>query len=58
MSIIGKAVNLRAQGFRENRDVMLCLVEELRDQVSEISLGGGERARKRHLDRGKQPVLY
>ncbi|MCP4284874.1 MAG: methylcrotonoyl-CoA carboxylase [Gammaproteobacteria bacterium] len=53
MSIIGKAVNLRAQGFRENRDVMLRLVEELRDQVSEISLGGGERARKRHLERGK-----
>ena len=32
---------------------MLALVEDLRSKVAEISLGGGERSRKKHLDRGK-----
>jgi len=53
MSIIGSGVNTRAEAFRDNRKAMLGLVEDLRRQVSEISLGGGERACERHLGRGK-----
>ena len=53
MSIIGTGVNLRAEGYQKNREAMLGLVEDLRNQVNLISQGGGERACERHRSRGK-----
>src|SRR5271165_2899005 len=37
----------------ENRDAHTVLVEQLRDKLAAAALGGSERARTRHVDRGK-----
>src|ERR1700679_3063461 len=37
----------------ENRDAHTALVAQLRDKLSTVALGGPERARTRHVDRGK-----
>ncbi len=53
MSRIDSRVNPRSAEFEQNRTAMLTLVEDLRLQVGKIADGGGERARQKHLDRGK-----
>jgi 3-methylcrotonyl-CoA carboxylase beta subunit len=39
--------------FRANREHHLALVDDLRDRLARTALGGPERARSRHVDRGK-----
>src|SRR5262249_56683021 len=39
--------------FSVNAEVMRGLVRELRDKLKEVSGGGGEVSRKRHISRGK-----
>ena len=39
--------------FDDNRRAMMALVEELRQKLRKVEQGGGESARKRHLERGK-----
>ena len=39
--------------FKENAAAMQALVNDLREKVAKISLGGSERSRERHLSRGK-----
>ena len=53
MTVLKSSISTRAPEFQENRAAMQDLVETLRGQVDEVAQGGGERARKRHLDRGK-----
>jgi 3-methylcrotonyl-CoA carboxylase beta subunit len=53
MSLIASKVKPRDPDFAENARVNQALAEELRAQVDRIKQGGGEPARKRHLDRGK-----
>ena len=53
MSVLKSAVNPRSDEFRDNRQAMQRLVQDLRDKVAQISEGGGERSRERHLSRGK-----
>ena len=53
MTIVGSAVDPRDETFQANAAAMRTLVETLRDTVERIRLGGGEAARKKHLDRGK-----
>jgi 3-methylcrotonyl-CoA carboxylase beta subunit len=53
VSHIQTKLNSRSDEFKTNRDNMLSLVEDLRSKVAAISLGGGERAREKHLSRGK-----
>ena len=53
MAVIESRVNPRSAEFRENARAMAALVEDLRAKVAEVERGGGERARKRHLARGK-----
>jgi 3-methylcrotonyl-CoA carboxylase beta subunit len=53
MALIKSNVNPRSAAFQENRAATEALVVDLRAQVARISLGGGERARQRHTDRGK-----
>lgn len=53
MPILKSAVNARSESFKENEAHWRSEVEVLRDRVAQIKLGGGERSRKRHLDRGK-----
>ena len=53
MSIITNTINPKDESFIANRQRMEQLCNELRERVATIALGGGERARKKHLDRGK-----
>ncbi|MCP4387921.1 MAG: methylcrotonoyl-CoA carboxylase [Gammaproteobacteria bacterium] len=53
MSIIESRISNRAEEFRQNSAAMLELVEDLRAKAAGIAEGGGERARDKHLGRGK-----
>ena len=53
MTAIVSTADPRSEAFRANAARMAALVAELRGTVEAIRQGGGEVARKRHLDRGK-----
>ncbi|NIZ03376.1 carboxyl transferase domain-containing protein [Thalassospira lucentensis] len=53
MTVLKSAVNSRSEDFRNNAEHMEKLVADLRDQISQVKLGGGDRARDRHTGRGK-----
>ena len=53
MSVLKSTVNTRSEEFRENATANRALVAGLRAKVTEIKMGGGERARAKHLARGK-----
>ncbi|MAZ32465.1 MAG: methylcrotonoyl-CoA carboxylase [Thalassospira sp.] len=53
MTVLKSAVNPRSEDFRNNAQQMEQLVADLRNQITQIKLGGGERARDRHTGRGK-----
>jgi len=56
MPVLESSINTRSDTFRANTDAMQTLVSDLRAKVDDISQGGGERARERHVARGKLPV--
>jgi 3-methylcrotonyl-CoA carboxylase beta subunit len=53
MAIIESKLNPRGDDFKANVDAMQKVVDDLRDKVEKIMLGGGEDARKKHTSRGK-----
>jgi len=53
MTVLKSAFDPRAEAALANAERMRALVDDLRTKVAEVSLGGGERARKKHLARGK-----
>ncbi len=53
MSILKSKINSRSADFLTNQLAMQEVVADLQEKVSEIALGGGERAREKHLSRGK-----
>src|SRR3546814_18146381 len=53
MSVIASRLDTRSDAFRANAERTSGLVEELRAKVRAVKEGGGERARERHLGRGK-----
>jgi 3-methylcrotonyl-CoA carboxylase beta subunit len=53
MSSIQSVVNIRSAEYLTNAERMNGLVDDLREQVAEISRGGGEKYRERHTARGK-----
>jgi len=53
MSVLKSAIDTRSDDFQANRQAMEALVEDLKEKVAAIKQGGGERARQKHLDRGK-----
>src|SRR5512145_3019986 len=53
MSALESTVNPQSPDFRRNAESMRALVADLRAKVAEVELGGGERARARHAERGK-----
>ena len=53
MNAIKSAVNPRATDFVENAAHMRGLVDDLRSKVAQVAAGGGERAREKHVARGK-----
>ena len=53
MTILKTSINPRTEEFQANSAAMRGLVEDLREKVAGIALGGGERARERHISRDK-----
>ena len=53
MSVIKSSINRKNEQYRENQVFMQALVADLRERVEVIAEGGGERAREKHLKRGK-----
>ncbi|MFO7560870.1 MAG: carboxyl transferase domain-containing protein, partial [Desulfobacterales bacterium] len=53
MPALPTAIRTSDEAFSANRRHMEALVEDLRAQVARVALGGGERARALHAERGK-----
>ena len=53
MSTIKSTINTRSADFQTNAEAMRALVSDLRETVSQVSLGGDEAARGKHVGRGK-----
>jgi 3-methylcrotonyl-CoA carboxylase beta subunit len=53
MTLIASKVQTRSPEFQANYAHMQEKLAALRDAVAQVKLGGGERARQRHIDRGK-----
>ena len=53
MAKIISKINTRSQDFIENAAHMQTQVDDLRTQLEDIKLGGGEHSRERHINRGK-----
>ncbi|MBN9509412.1 MAG: methylcrotonoyl-CoA carboxylase [Alphaproteobacteria bacterium] len=53
MPVIRSAIDPRDPAFSARAEQMRALVADLRDTVETIRLGGGEQARRRHVERGK-----
>ena len=51
--MLGTAIDRASAGFRANDRHNRALAERLRADVAQAALGGGERARERHVSRGK-----
>jgi 3-methylcrotonyl-CoA carboxylase beta subunit len=53
MTILESTLNPRSEDFKRNAQAMQALVDDLKEKVAKIALGGGEDARKKHTARGK-----
>jgi 3-methylcrotonyl-CoA carboxylase beta subunit len=53
LAILGSSIDTNTGEFRANAERMRALVEELQARRKEASLGGSEKARERHVARGK-----
>ena len=56
MAILESSVDTESALFRERREHMQALVDDLTEKLATISEGGGEKARERHRAKGKLPV--
>ena len=53
LAILSSTVDVNAAEFRANAERMRGLVDELKERRAEAALGGSQRARERHVSRGK-----
>jgi len=53
MAVLESRLDTRSDAFKANADRTRALVDDLRAKVHAVKEGGGERARARHLSRGK-----
>jgi 3-methylcrotonyl-CoA carboxylase beta subunit len=53
MPQIESKLNPRSEDFKANAAAMQAVVDDLRDKVAKIALGGGEAASAKHVARGK-----
>ncbi|MBI3229647.1 MAG: methylcrotonoyl-CoA carboxylase, partial [Burkholderiales bacterium] len=51
--ILESKLNIRGEDFKANAAAMQVLVDDLRQKIEQIALGGGEAARAKHVARGK-----
>jgi 3-methylcrotonyl-CoA carboxylase beta subunit len=50
---ITSKINVKSQEFSDNAVHMQAQVDDLKEKIATIKLGGGEKSNKRHTDRGK-----
>jgi len=53
MSILKTAINTQSASYQENAAALQSVVDDLKVKIQKINLGGNERAREKHLARGK-----
>ena len=53
MNALATSLDPRSEAFRANASAMRVLVDDLRAKTEQISLGGDEPSRERHMSRGK-----
>ncbi|OJY23041.1 MAG: methylcrotonoyl-CoA carboxylase [Myxococcales bacterium 68-20] len=53
MTTLSSRIDTRSAEFRANAEAMRGLVDDLRDKVAQVSLGGSASAREKHIARGK-----
>ncbi len=53
MTILKTSINPRLEEFKVNSDAMQILVSDLQEKIATVSVGGSEKARDKHLSRGK-----
>lgn len=53
MNILNSKINIRSDDFKNNQSTMQLLVDDLKQKAQQIALGGGLKAREKHLARGK-----
>ncbi|TWJ18297.1 carboxyl transferase domain-containing protein [Geobacter argillaceus] len=53
MTVLKSSIKSGSDDYSRNATVMTSLVADLREKVAKISLGGDERARRKHIERGK-----
>src|SRR6201995_5536870 len=53
LAILSSSIDTTANGFRGNAERMRSLVDDLKARRTEAALGGPQRARERHVGRGK-----
>ena len=53
MTQLNSAIDTASASFQENAGAMSGLIAELREKTAEAAQGGSERAREKHLSRGK-----
>lgn len=56
MTVLTSTLDTQSLEFKKNQQQMDALVEDLRQHLATITQGGGEKARSRHLGRGKMLV--
>jgi len=53
VSVLKSSIDVRSEEFRRNAETMGGLVADLREKVARVRLGGDEKSRARHAERGK-----
>ena len=53
MNRLQSKINIRSEDYKTNHTAMQVLVDDLKQKAQQIALGGGEKAREKHLARGK-----
>ena len=53
MTVIESTIDTRSPEFQTNAQQLRAAVDELKAQMAKVALGGGEKARNKHTERGK-----
>ncbi len=53
MTVLRNTIEIKSEEFRNNQRVMQILIDDLEEKVTQIKQGGGEKARAKHVGRGK-----
>jgi len=53
MTVLTTQIDPRSQEHRQNSEALQALIADLDARLAEVALGGGEKARKKHLERDK-----